>query len=418
MPGWVAALVVALALLLLLHNLGHAFALFMRAPLNPDVPGFLSDARAMRYFYDCPTREPFHVLWLRAGLALSDDAEAVARLTTLVQTLLVALVLYAFGARFFGRPAALAALVLFCVNPVVRFYGVSGLRDPLFAGGVLLFGHLLFRLRAQSAEHTAAHPAASPDGGAPHERPRQFLGAALAGTAGALMVLTRVYGYAILLGGFLLYALREGVWRAAYRRPLGRVLLIAGAAAALLLIPDLVFRPRSPIHAQTVNLFRNLERTGEPGSWQSDPPVGHLQYLFGEHSLPEIAARVAGNYARYAYQYLPFYMRGYEILWVFLPIGAAASFLTRRAFVAGLLVLSLAPVVFVLNLDQVPGVKGIENRFVYQAFPLALLLVVHGLFFTAERLLRLSGGRLPALGAAHARLAPWLVPPPDGPRSG
>lgn len=390
LPRWIVPLLVGLALLLLLHNLGHAFVLFMRAPLNPDVPGFLADARAMRFFYDCPTREPFHVLWLKIGLLFSEDAEAVARLASMVQTVLVALLLYAFGSAFFGRMAALAALILFCVNPVARFYGVSGLRDPLFAACLLLFALLLF-----------APPAPGRDTGR----------AVLAGVAGALLVLTRVYACAILAGAFLLYVLREKAWRPERRRPVGRRLLAAAVAAAALLVPDLLLRPPSPVHAQTVNLFRNLERTGEPGSWQTDPPVGHFQYLFGEHTLPEIVSRVAANSARYAWQYLPFWLRGYEILWVFLPVGIVAASLARRGFVAGLLALSIVHVVFVLHLDQVPGVRGIENRFVYQAFPLALLLLVHGVLFAAERLLRVAAGLSPGLVPLHARLAPLLLPP-------
>jgi hypothetical protein len=161
-----------------------------------------------------------------------------------------------------------------------------------------------------------------------------------------------------------------------------------------------------------VNLFRNIERTGEPGSWQIDPPIGHLQYLFGEHTPAHVLARVAGNYARYAYQYLPFYLRGYEWLWIFLPVGIAAAFATRRLFVAGLLALSLCHVVFVLNLNQVPGVRGIENRFVYQAFPLALLLSLHGLLFLLGWLLAAASRKAPALSRLRSRLAPLLAAPP------
>jgi hypothetical protein len=46
----------------------------------------------------------------------SADTELVARLTTVVQTLLVAIVVYAFGRRFFGWLAGTAAVLLFAVN--------------------------------------------------------------------------------------------------------------------------------------------------------------------------------------------------------------------------------------------------------------------------------------------------------------
>jgi 4-amino-4-deoxy-L-arabinose transferase-like glycosyltransferase len=382
-PDWLAWGGVALALLLLVNNLGGAFALFMRGPLNPDVTGFLAEARGMRLFYDCPSREPFHVAWLKPGLLLSDDGEAVARLTTMVQTVLTALALYLFGARFFGRPSALCALLLFCVNPVVRFYGVSGLRDPLFAGMMLVFALLLF-------DPLAPRETGGPEG---PDGMRSRLRALLAGIAGACMVLTRVYGYAVLAGAFALFAMRERVWDGERRRAVLRHLGRVAAAAALLLIPDLLFRPASPVHAQTVNLFRNVELHGEPGTWQSDPPVGHFQYLFGEHTLQEIGARVVRNYARYARQYLPHYLRGYEALWVLLPLGMVAALATGRGFVAGLLLLSIAPVVFVLHLNQVPGVRGIENRFVFQAFPFALLLMAHGALWILNGLRPILTGR-------------------------
>jgi 4-amino-4-deoxy-L-arabinose transferase-like glycosyltransferase len=391
LPAWARWGVPAAALLVLSRRLASAFVLFMRHPMNPDVPGFLSDARGMRWFFDCPTREPFHVLWLKAGLLLSDDGELVARLTTVAQTLLVALLVYRFGCRFFGWLAGATAVLLFAANPVVRFYGVSGLRDPLFGGTMLLFFLLLF----------------SPD-----PATRRPLQSAAAGLAGALMTLTRVYGYALMAGALVLQALRERAWRRQRRRGFARHLLFCAAAAAALLLPDLLFRPPSPIHGQTVNLFRNIERTGEPGSWQTDPPVGHLQYLFGEHTLVQVVARVTANYARYARQYLPFYMRGYEWLWVFLPIGILAAFLTRRLFTAGLLALSLCHVVFVLNLNQIPGVRGIENRFVYQAFPLALLLALHGLLCLLDAALGAGARYAPSLRRLRSRLAPLLVAPP------
>ena len=389
LPPGAEWLLVGVALAVLLRGLAQALLLFMRSPLNPDVAGFIEDARVMRAFYDCPAREPFHVLWLKAGLLFSSDAELVARLTTLVQTVLLGVLLYVFGARFFGRLTGLAALALFSINPVIRFYGVSGLRDPLFAAALLLFGILLFSPPAEKG------------------RTRQAL---LAGAAGALLILTRVYAYAIVAGAFGVYLLHQRAWRPERRRPAARFLMWAALATAVLVVPDILFRPPSPIHGQTVNLFRNLELKGEAGSWQTDPPGSHLDYLFKDHTLPQVIARVTANYTRYAWQYLPFYLRGYEICWVLLPVGILAAFACRRGFVAGLLALALAPVVFVLNLNQAPGALGIESRFVLQAFPLALVLAVHGLLFSAERLLRLAASHLPAFNSLYARLGPVLLP--------
>jgi len=386
-PSWLVWALAALGLLLLLQQLQGSLVLFMRSPINPDVSGFVSDARQMRAFYDCPSREPFQVLWFKIGLLFSEDTELVARVTTLVQTLLAGLLVFSFGRRFFGSVTALAALFLFSANPIVRYYGVSGMRAPLFCALLLLFGLWLF-----DSWH------------------RRDLQSALAGLAGALLILTRVYSYAIVAGAFILYFLHDRGWRPERRKRATRHLLIAALALTVLVIPDLVLRPASPIHGQTVNFWRNLEFRGDPGSWQSDPPSSHFRYLFVDHSVPEVLLRVARNYVLYAHQYLPHFMRGYAALWFLFPIGLIASFFHRREFVAGLWLLSLAPVVFVLNLDQVPGALGIENRYVLQAYPLALLLALHGLFFSVERLLGLASGRVASLEALQRRLRPVLLP--------
>ncbi|MEE9218641.1 MAG: glycosyltransferase family 39 protein, partial [Acidobacteriota bacterium] len=303
LSSWVLWALAALALLVLLGRLQDALLLFMRSPINPDVLGFASDARQMHAFYDCPTREPFHVLWFKVGLLLSSDIELVGRVTTMLQTLLAGAMVFLFGRRFFGDAVALAAVSLFSINPVVHYYGVSGLRAPLFCAMLLLFALLLFD----------------------SWRPRRVaVQSILAGVAAGLLILTRVYAYAIVAGAFLLYAVCERAWRPERRASCLRHLGIAALALCLLVVPDILFRPASPIHGQTVNFFRNLELYGDVGTWQTDPPVSHFQYLFGDHTVSEVAWRIGANYLRYAYQYLPFFLRGYEVLWWLLPVGIVA----------------------------------------------------------------------------------------------
>jgi len=385
--NWVRLGVPVLALIILSRRLISAFVLFMRTPLNPDVQAFLSDAKGMHYFFDTARCEPFPALWLKVGLLFSSDTELVARLTTVVHTLLFAIVVYAFGRRFFGWLAGSAAVLLVAVNPVVRFYGISGMRDPLFGATMLLFFLLLF----------------SPDPAT--RRPRQSV---VAGLAAAFMTLTRVYGYALFAGALIVQALHERAWRRDRWRGFVRHALLSVAAAAVFLVPAVLLRPPSQLELNTVNVFRNTELYGDPGAAKSEAPVSHLQYLFGDHTVVQVFTRFAVNCARYAYHYLPFYLRGYEWLWVFLPVGIVATFLTRRGFLAGLLAVSICHVVFVLNLNQVPGVRGIEMRYVYQAFPLALLLVLQGLIYPFQKLLDAGAQRSPALARLRVRLAPLL----------
>ncbi|MEE8537745.1 MAG: glycosyltransferase family 39 protein [Acidobacteriota bacterium] len=386
-PAWLVWILAAVGLLLLLQQLQGSLLLFMRSPINPDIAGFMSDARQMQAFYDCPTREPFQVLWFKAGLLFSQDTELVARVTTLLQTVLAGLLVLLFGRRFFGDIAGLTALYLFAVNPIVHYYGVSGMRAPLFCALLLLFGLCLFDVW----------------------RPRRrTLQSVLAGIAGGLLILTRAYSYVIVAGAFAVWFLTNRGWRPEFRRQAARHLLIAALVVAALVVPDLLLRPPSPIHGQTVNFWRNLEFHGDPGTWQSDPPVSHFRYLFLEHSPAHVVLRVAGNYARYAFQYLPHFMRGYEWLWWLFPVGLVASFFTRKEFAVALWIFSLAHVVFIMNLNQVPGSSGIENRYVFQAYPLALLLVIHGLLFLIDRLSRLIPARFAKMDSVRRRLQPIL----------
>lgn len=385
LSSWV---LVGLALALLALRLGDALDALMGTNLNGDIYRFLDGAREMRWFYDSGFREPLHVAFIKLALACTDNAEHAVRALSALQTLFAAGMLYLFARRFFGHTLALVALYLFAINPIVAFYGVQGLRAPLYTGLLLAFALALY------------HPWPSP---------RARLGAVLTGLLAAALILTRVYAILIVVGAVMVFLLRARAWRAGSRRQALMFAALVCGLAALLALPMFVFRDWATVD-HNINFLRNLERYGHAGDPEAEASVGLLQWIFGEHSLWQVFTIVLGNYLRYGYQYLPFFMRGYAALaWLF-PVGLIAALASRRGHVVATLILALAPIVFVLHLDQVPGAKGVESRLVYQCFPFAVTLALFGLVWPLSQglrwLARRDGAAAPWLRATAQALAP------------
>jgi len=382
--------VVGLVLVLLELRLGDVYQALLGSELNSDIPGYVDGARRMCCFYDSGYREPFAVVWYKLAFLFTDDSERAARTITVAQTFFTALGVYAFGAVFFGWLIGVLALALFASSMVVQFYAVSGLRDPLFTALLLLFALALFR---------------------PWPVRRWWIGALLVGVSGALLALTRIYAVAIVLCAIVLWLGRARVWQRDQRRPALLFAAVALGVATLLVTPDFVVRPRASV-SDNVRFIDNLEHGRDPNTPWTGEPVGLVQYLVTDHSAPELVRRFTWNYVLYVRDYLPPYLRALRWLALFFPVGVVVALLRRRGFVVGLWLLALAPVVFILNLDQAPGQRGVELRLVYQAFPLTLVLALYGLGWTLAQALRLLARRLPKLQRASEVASALLLPRP------
>ncbi|MBI5495291.1 MAG: hypothetical protein HY904_09690 [Deltaproteobacteria bacterium] len=350
------ALAVAALLLVLFSSTGTAFQDLASEPMSGDLPGFLDGARHMRFFYDSGYREPLHVFFLKVALAFVDDGYRAARLVTVVHTLLLAVAAWWFARVWFGPAFALACLAIVASNRMVAFYSVSGLRDPLYTAVLLLFGTVLFL---------------------PHGRLRPLTHAVLAGACGALLVLTRVYGWAAIALCLTVLLASGPAWRAETRGGALRFAGITLAVTTVLVLPGVLAGP-SRVVGSDVNFWRNVERTGSPGDWEHTPAVGIFQYMFGEHSLADVVARCARNTVMYVSHYFVHYLGDLAWLALFFPLGAVLATVRGRAHVVALFLAALGPIVFVLNLNQMPGAQGVEMRLVHQVFPFALVLALYG----------------------------------------
>ena len=366
------AIAVGAAFLFLFQELAIAFETNFGTTFNQDIPEFVEGALGSTFFYDSGLREPFHVFCLKIGLALVENQEQAVRLVTVAQTLFCALGVWLFAGVFFGKTVALVSLWLFAVNPVVIFYGVSGMRAPIYTGLLLLFLAILGQLNSDRDRYAAW----------------KVMGAGL--TAG-LLILTRRYALAIVVGSILVYGTAIYFWHRDRVVPwLKNAAIVIGIALALLL-PDLLFH-ETPAFRDNINFFRNLEFHGHAGAFRESPPVSFFHYVFIDHSLTEVLTIILKNIFNFPKDYLGYFFRGYSLAWVLVWAATLmATFRPRFFMTTGVAWLSLAPIVFVLHLDQVTFGKGVENRLVLQTFAVFLPVVVaclcHGIGFTLRRLM-------------------------------
>ncbi|MBL93039.1 MAG: hypothetical protein CMH56_14655 [Myxococcales bacterium] len=380
-PKIAYGLLVGAAFLLLFQELGVAFEANFGTDFNQDIPEFVEGALGSTYFYDSGLREPFHVFCLKIGLGIVENQEQAVRLVTVAQSLFCAFGLWFFARVFFGSTVALLSLWLLAINPVLIFYGVSGMRAPIYTGLLLTF---LGALGWEGSRQTT-----------------KIWGAIGVGVMGGLLVLTRRYALAIVVGTLILNGLGLYFWNKERLRAWTKKAAMMMGTALLLLLPDVVLH-ETPAFRDNINFFRNLEFHGHAGAFRESPPVSFFHYVFVDHSLSEVVTIVGTNIMNFPQDYLGYFFRGYGFAWVLVWVATLLAAFHLRFFLATAVAwLSLAPIVFVLHLDQVPFGKGVENRLVLQTFALFLPVVVATVF-------HLFGLALYKILGDHERLGPMI----------
>ena len=362
-------LCMAAAFLWLLNALAIGFQANWGKALNQDIPEFMEGAVNSNFFYDSGLREPFHVFCLKITLLFVAEHEQAARLTTVIQTFAAAFALWFFAKEVFGKLVALISLWLFVINPIVIYYGVSGMRASVYMALLLAFAGMLWRILVHN-DNNAANVV--------------FTGV----FAGALF-LTRRYGVVIVAGSILIGLCV--LWRFERQR-IGRYLKVSGwifLIGCLLLLPDLLFR-ETPAFKDNVNFFRNLELYGSIGAFRESPPVSFFHYVFIDHTPAQVVAILSQNIMRFPHDYLGHFFRNLPLFWIFAWGATCLIFVSPRfAWTSLLAWLSLAPIAFVLHLDQVSAGSGVENRLVIQTYALFLPGMVAALLFFIQVVLRM-----------------------------
>ena len=339
-------------LVLMLWLLSLSYSNFFGKPLNGDLPSFFRAAREASYFYNSGLREPLHPLFLRIMLWLTHNSEQAARLSTVIYTLLAALALYWSSARLFDRGTALITTLLFALNPVVIYYGSAGLRAPLFTAELLAITGLILHPRR-------------------FEKPRQI--ALALGIIMSLAALTRMHAWIFIFGATLDVIVRDKLWQKS-KRPWLISLSLALLVSFIIYLPYPLING-SAASTTAVNFWRNVEQTGQAGTFLSDPPRSTLSYVFENHSLFDVVSRVFTNYLLYIRDYIPQLLGFMRPLMWLVPVGLWAAWRKKQLVLVLFTVLSLAQVAFILNIRQTTTAPGIETRFVYQSLPFVLMAI-------------------------------------------
>ncbi|MEW5848670.1 MAG: hypothetical protein AB2A00_07635 [Myxococcota bacterium] len=384
-----AELVVAgLAMVLLVDGLSQAYQELLGTPFIYDVETYLRAARGMTIFFDTAEREPWHPFWLRLGLAWFGDVERAARLVTVAQTLLAGMALYGFCRAHLGVLTAVTTLWLFAGNHTVHYYGVSGLRDPVYAAQLLLFFWFMFL---------------------PVGVPRAARTDVWAAVWGAVLYLTRVYGLLQVACAAVWLLFQARAWRSPSRRDVLRRVGVVLTALLVTVALDRILRGTNHVGNDVIYWWAREKLNADPTP--DMPRMTMLQYIMDGRTVWDVVERVVRNHGLFLRAYLPSFGHGWTLASpTLLVVGAALAVWKRREFVPVAVVLALAPAVFVLNVNMVPTAFGVDKRLVLQAYLLALPLMPWSLWTLCELALGVLSRRSPALAPVHAWLVRWQRP--------
>lgn len=332
-------------------------------PPNPDWPSWLGSANGVWWPYSDIEREPAHAIVVRVMLAFIADPHRAIALSTVVETLLAVVAIVVLARRYVGRLLSLAVAAAFALNPVVAFYAVGGLREPLqAAAGVFMVWATLVALERSPEVSTPAWKAALP-----------------AGVAGGLFGLVRVWclPFAFVVPAALALGRRRS-WKWA--------LTFATVCVAVAVA---IYAPRWIV---------SRSHTGADLGWVKERlPLGEG----GGLDLFAMAWLTVKNVFLYVSGYLTFFFGGRVWPVVLVLAGCAVDVRRHRGALTVALYAAIGAFLPLLHLNPEQGQLGIENRFLVPAFAFAVLLGGLAVQLASDRLL---------LPRAPAWLKPGLRP--------
>ena len=342
--------------------------------LDIDTLGYITLAGQMQGPYDTGKREPLYLWLLKGWFALAGSGELQIRALTMVISLGLIVAAYKFFRDYTGQ-ALIGVLIawLLSQNPYLISLSVRGLRDEAFGIAVLAVAYLVFvpglrlSLRGQAA------------------------GLAVAGAAAQLLRLTSAVFLIPLFAG---WAWKQG-WRKSWLLMVA-ALLFVGAV----FVPHLAHNSRAfgdPLYSLDIHakFFRNTEfmvvkqttcegcPTPEAlaGDREAGRRIGPLDYLFGMHSLGEVARATLASYR-------DIYLS--PTWWFESQVGTRNTLVYGWYLLGLVLVLAspyramLAVIVVVANVIPFMLPFGLEPRHLAQTAPFATFVLAFGLWKTME----------------------------------
>ncbi len=281
----------------------------MGTTLCPDAITYRALADGSRALFDTDFREPLFIWIVKTAFFVLGSSDLALRYASLALSMILIVATFWFSRKLAGDFVALLASAIVAFNSDWVSSSVQGIRIELMAITVLWFLGTVFlaRERRRGADPRPVDGAAA-NNAAPgvRQRLRRQLGPDIGslvwmGIAGAAVCLTQVSSL-VFVAPLLLY----GLWRG--RRPLWQAVLPLGLIV-LFLAPHLAenyVRHGDPMYSSNIHAvwYRNYEFLDQPGyvtraqfdvNAYSGPYVTTAQYIFGMHSLPQVATRyIAG----------------------------------------------------------------------------------------------------------------------------
>lgn len=346
-------------------------------PLNPDAITYMKLAELMTSPYDTGLREPLWI-WMIAGWFQLVGASPISlRLLTFVLSLLVVWAGFAFARSYTGKPV-LGLLVAGCLamNPFMVSLSARGFREEAYLLAILALASLLLVPQRRLSARNAA------------------IGLAAAGGAAQLL---RFNSYT-----FLAPLLMWWVWQKPKERLVAVVIPVLCITA--LSIPHLQHNADQfgdPLYSVNAHFMwsRNyefvvLKETGCAGcpsreefdaNSVSGSNIGAFEYVFGMHTLGEVARYTADGYARMYLAPTDLFeiQSGTRSPWLFpaylVGLGVVLFSAQRELYLLILLLANRVP--FAMSL-------GIDARLGVQTAPFISLILSIGLSWISEQVWR------------------------------
>jgi hypothetical protein len=286
------------------------------SPLTNDAVGYQEIAGEMQLFswehgfYAPRWREPVFPLACAAFSTVFRDTDFHQRLLTILAGAFAIGLTWWVGREAIHPFCGLVSAMLMATHDYLIFRSMYGYRLEVRTSVMLVFVYFLFvrdRDDVSDVHHEEAENSDEPVVSA--FRSRLFWRSAIAGAAGALLILTELSSLPMV--GLLL------LWHVFNHRKLWRQAILALAVCALVLLPFFARQiatngdPFFPL-SKHAKWYRNVEarrHAGEPGypakseipNYQGyeGPPIGMFGYLFSYHSFGELVIGGAKGYARY-----------------------------------------------------------------------------------------------------------------------
>ncbi len=349
-------------------------------PLNPDAITYMKLAELMTSPYDTGLREPMWIWMIWGWFKLVGASPLSLRCLTFVLSLAVIVAGFAFASRYTGKPViGLLVAASLAMNPFMVALSARGLREEAYLLAVLALAGLLLTPQPRLPARRAA------------------IGLALAGGVAQLL---RFNSYTILAPLLIWW-----VWR----NPKERLALAAIPVLfiAAVSVPHLQHNARQfgdPLYSVNAHFMwsRNyefvvLKETGCAGcpsreefetNSVSGTNIGAFEYVFGMHTLGEVARYTGEGYAKMYFAPTDLFeiQSGTQSRWLFLAylvgLGVALFSSQREIFVMILILANGVP--FAMSL-------GIDARLGIQTAPFVALILSAGIYWLAGQAWRYGG---------------------------